>query len=74
MRFLAWMIIYNGAFVIICAVLIIPFKEPFSKFHAWLFGVEPAFVRQWYFGWIAMYEVLWLFFAVVPYLVLRFQF
>lgn len=69
--FLGWFSLYNAVFLVFCAALLIPFKDPFSRLHGWMFGLEPETVRIWYFGWIAVYEILWFFFALMPYLVLR---
>lgn len=68
--FLGWFTLYNLIFLAACALLLIPFKGPFSRFHGWLFDVDPVEVRKLYFTWIAVYEILWFLFALMPWLVL----
>lgn len=69
--FLGWASVYHIVFLFLCAILLIPFKDPFSRLHAWLFGIDPERVKEWYFGFLAVYEALMILFFVVPYLVLR---
>jgi hypothetical protein len=70
--FLGWATLWNFVFLGFCAVLIVPFRETFSGWHARMFGIEASQVRVIYFQFLAFYEVLVLVFFAVPYLVLRF--
>lgn len=69
--FFGWMAALNIAVLVAGTLAILVLKDWAAGFHARLFNIEEAAVRQTMYSWLGSYKVATLVFSVMPYLALR---
>ena len=69
--FFGWCSVINIAVLLFSTLLIIVLKEPVSKIHVKLFGLEQSRVSEAYFRYLGHYKIAILMFNVAPYIALK---
>ena len=66
-----WMAAIHLVVLIAAALALFVLRDWASRVHARLYGLDPAQVRLVFYVWLGGYKLLWLVFAMIPYLALR---
>ena len=69
--FLGWSTLVHVGLLIVMALFLMVGRDWAARMHSAMFGVELARLPMVYFGYVAIYKILVIVFALVPYLVLR---
>ncbi len=70
-EFLGWCTVINFGVMIISLLILLMIRDWASNFHAKMFGLDQAFVKQAYFQYLANYKIAVIAFNLVPYIALR---
>lgn len=69
--FLAWCTAINLGLLILSSIVLVLCRDPISRWHRKLFGLDEAFLQRTYFRYLADYKIAILVFNLIPYLALR---
>jgi len=70
-EFFGWMTVINIGLITLSAFMLIVMKQPVTKIHAKLTGLDPADLHRAYFQFLAQYKIaLWVF-NLTPYIALK---
>ena len=68
--FFMWCTIIGGGLLVVSSLLCMALKDVIAKMHGKMFGMSPETVKPIVYGYIGLFKILWLVFAVAPYVAL----
>lgn len=68
--FFMWCTILGGGVLVFSSIMCMLFKNPIARLHGKMFGMSPETVKPIVYGYIGLFKILWLVFAVAPYVAL----
>lgn len=69
--FFGWSVVLHLIFLAIAALVFLLAGDRIARLHARLFGLEVDEVARVIYGWLGIYKLLFLVFALVPWIALR---
>lgn len=69
--FFGWLTILNIGVLIFTTVVVLGFRESVAALHAGMFGLDPEWVKQSYYTYLAAYKIMALITSVLPYIALK---
>ena len=68
--FFMWCTILGGGILVVSSLLCMALKNVIGKMHGKMFGMAPETVKPIVYGYIGLFKILWLVFAVIPWIAL----
>ena len=68
--FFMWCTIIGGGLLVVSSLLCMALKDVIAKMHSKMFGMAPETVKPIVYGYIGLFKILWLVFAVIPWIAL----
>jgi len=68
--FFMWCTIIGGGLLVVSSLMCMAMKNLIAKIHGKMFGMSPEVVNPIVYGYIGLFKVLWLVFAVIPWIAL----
>ena len=69
-EFFMWCTIIGGGLLVFSSLLCMALKNVIGKMHGKFFGLAPEAVKPIVYGYIGLFKILWLVFAVIPWIAL----
>ena len=69
--FLGWCSVINIGILLFSTVMIFLLKNPISKIHAGIFGLQQEQVTNYYFQYLGNYKIAVIVLNIVPYIALK---
>ncbi len=68
--FFMWCTIIGGGLLVFSSLLCMALKNVIAKMHGKMFGLTPETTKTAVYGYIGLFKILWLVFAVIPWIAL----
>jgi hypothetical protein len=68
---LGWCSLLNTAMLILASLMLIVARNPITRIHAGLFGLDESDLAPAYFQYLAQYKIATFVFNIAPYLALK---
>jgi hypothetical protein len=70
-EFFGWASVINIAVLLISSILVIVMRDPISKLHSKLFGLDQQDLGRAYFLYLAQYKIAMIVLSIAPYIALK---
>ncbi|MHC4984888.1 MAG: DUF6868 family protein [Planctomycetota bacterium] len=68
--FFMWCTIIGGGLLVVSSLMCMAMKNMIAKIHGKFFGIGPEATKTAVYGYIGLFKILWLVFAVIPWIAL----